>query len=95
MRVIPEDFRRTRNLDAVEHFKRGIVHLRTVHIRMKTQGFLNLFFDGIHRVKRGHRLLKNNRDLISTDLTHIFYRYVCKIFTVKNDLAAVDISVAV
>ena len=71
MRIILEDFRRTRNFDAVEHFKRRIVHLRTVHIRMKTQGFLNLFFDGIHRVKRGHRLLKNHGDLFAADFAHL------------------------
>ena len=49
--------------------------------------FGNLRADGQHRVKRGHRLLKDHRDLVAADGAHLVGRQLQQIAAVKDDLA--------
>jgi hypothetical protein len=38
---------------------------------MQTKCFGNLFADSEHRVERSHRILKDHRDVITANLSHL------------------------
>ncbi|CCZ36011.1 putative peptide transport system ATP-binding protein [Firmicutes bacterium CAG:646] len=86
---------RIRNTNVAKHLHHFLFRLFLTHLLMNSERLAQLSLDCKNRVQTGHRLLKDNRNIISTNLTHIFQRYVCQILSVKSDRTAVNISVAV
>lgn len=55
----------------------------------------DLTADGEDRVQARHRLLEDHGDLVAADLVHFVHGQLGQILTVEEDLAGVDIAVAV
>ena len=51
------------------------------------QHFHELFFDGVQRVKRDHRFLKDHRDLIAAHLAQRRFRRMQQRVAVEQDIA--------
>ncbi len=71
MGIILEDLRRTGDFDSLEHFQRGVVHLRTCSDRMKSRVSRicsSMVYIGI---KRGHRFLKNHGDVLAAQFAQL------------------------
>ncbi len=54
---------------------------------MQHQHFRELFFDGVQRVKRHHRFLKDHRDLIAAHLAQRRFRRMQQRVAVEQDIA--------
>ena len=54
---------------------------------MQDERFAQLLFDGVQRVERGHRLLKNHRHAVSAQFLQPRRRSAQQLFTVKADAA--------
>jgi len=67
MRIARQSLRGVGNADEVQEFG-GVAHsLAPRALAVKQNGLRDLVADGVHRVERGHRLLKDHSDLIASD----------------------------
>ena len=67
VRIVLEALLRARDPDLVEQLGRALVGLLAVHAEVHFERLADLPADGEHRVERGHRVLKDHRDLAAAD----------------------------
>ena len=65
------------------------------HVLVNHEHLGDLLLDGEHRVQGGHGLLEDHGDLVAADLVHLLHGDLGQVPAVEQDLAAVDIAVAV
>src|SRR5262245_12603463 len=90
VRIIPDAFLRIGDLDQPQHLDRTIARLAAACPLMETHGFRNLVADGHDRVQRGHRLLKDHRDLVAADAADLMLREARQIPRLKLNFATDD-----
>jgi hypothetical protein len=61
--------------------------LLLVHVQVQFQRFGDLAANRQHRVKRGHRVLKDHGDAVAANLAQLFLAHLDQVLTVKQDLA--------
>src|SRR6266699_3354716 len=57
---------------------------------MEADGFADLLADREDRVQRGHRLLKDHRDLVAADVANLFVVELDEVVAVEDDLTRYD-----
>ena len=91
MRVLVEATLCERDLHELQHLDRTLLCFLFRHVFMKKKCLDELLSDGKHRIQGGHRLLENHRDLLAADLTHLILGHLYDIFSLEEDLAALDL----
>ena len=75
----------------LQHLDRGPVDIILAHLRiMQGQRLSQLSAYAIHRIECRHRLLKDHRDTVATDVVHILGRQPHQILSPKPHLAVYD-----
>ena len=92
MRILVEATLCERDLHELQHLDRALLRFLLRHILVQKQGLDELLSDGEHRIQGGHRLLENHRDLLAADLTHLVLGHLYDILSLKEDLAALDLT---
>ncbi len=59
---------------------------------MQPQRLADLVADRQHRIERGHRLLKDHRNIVAADIAHFVFVELRQILPVQCDRAADDLS---
>ena len=95
MRILLGDDLGVRNLDVGQQLDRFRGSLLFVHALMDHERLGDLTADGEDRVQARHRLLEDHGDLVAADLVHFVHGQLGQILTVEEDLAGVNIAVAV
>ena len=79
-----------RDSDAPQHIDR-LLHGRAVrHAAVQRDGFRDLMTHGLQRVQRGHRFLKNHRDVVATHPLHLPFGQCQQVVALEADFAADD-----
>lgn len=77
-----------RNADELEHVARSFGGLVLAALIVEPDDLRNLLADGEHRVEARHRVLKDHRDALATDIAHGRVSDLQKRNVVKEDAAA-------
>ena len=77
-----------RNGHIAQSLDRLVPGLATRHLPVQSDGLGNLLTDGIDRVERGHRNLKDHGDLVAAQGSHFALIEIEQVATVEDDLAA-------
>ena len=92
--MLPHHVRRMGNANFFKHLQRNRLGLLPFHGPVHQDGFHDLVADAEHRVERGHRFLKDHRDLGAPDAPHPFgaggHKVQWPVPAVKQDRACVD-----
>ena len=95
MRILLGDDLGVRDLDVGEQLDRFRGGLLLGHALVDHQRLRDLTADGKDRVQARHRFLEDHRDLVAADLVHLVHGQLRQVHAVEEDLAGVDIAVAV
>ena len=95
VRILLGDDLGVRDLDVRQQLDRFRGGLLLGHALVDHQRLGDLTADGKDRVQARHRLLEDHGDLVAADLVHFVHGQLGQILTVEEDLAGVDIAVAV
>ena len=95
VRILLGDDLGVRDLDVGQQLDRFRGSLLFVHALMDHERLGDLPADGEDRVQARHRLLEDHGDLVAADLVHFVHGQLGQILTVEEDLAGVNIAVAV
>ena len=97
MRVHHIDALAVRDADRFKHLDRpGLdLFLRLVRALVQLDDLVDLRTDAEHWVQARHRFLEDHRDLVAADLVHLVHGQLRQVHAAKEDLAGVDIAVAV
>src|SRR6478736_2799136 len=85
MRVTAEAADGVGNTDLPQQFDNPRPRRLTRKSLMQHQNFTNLFFDGMQWIERGHRLLKDDRDVITPHLPDFLLPHGQKFAALKFD----------
>ena len=95
MGILLDDDLGIRDLYIVQHLERMLMSLLLVHPLVDHEGLAELLVHTENGVQGGHRFLEDDGDLVAADVVHLLDGELGKILSVQEDLAAVDVSVAV
>ena len=95
MRILLGDDVRIRDLDIGQHFNDLCGSLLLRHALMDNERLADLTGHGEDRVQAGHRLLEDDGDIVAADGIHFLLGELREVTALEEDLAAVDIAVAV
>ncbi len=95
MRIIGAAALRLRDADEVQELDRSLERGAPIDLLMKADRLRDLVADAMHRVERGHRLLKDHRDLVAADVADLLLGNRQQVFddaglAPQPDLAADD-----
>ena len=71
MRIALEPALRIGNADLAEHLEGPRARRCSGEPAMQQQNFADLLFDGVQRIERGHRLLKDDGDVVAAHAPHV------------------------
>src|SRR5437764_853948 len=71
-----------------EGLDRAIECFALAKARVNSRDFGDLISDSEHGIERGHRLLKDHRDAIAANVSHLFVAQGDEIFSLELDAAA-------
>ena len=94
VRIVLEAHLRARDPDLVEQLGRAPLGLRLVHREVGLERLADLPADGQHRVERGHRVLKDHRDLAAADRAQLLVRQREQVAAAEHRRALRDAPVA-
>ncbi len=92
VRIFAGPLCRLGDLNQPQHFHRLIVGGALREILMEPQRLGDLVADRQHRIERGHRLLKDHRDLVAADVSHLGFFELYQVLSIEGDRAADDLS---
>ena len=95
VRILLGDDLGVRDLDVGEQLDRFHGGLLLGHALVDHQRLGDLTADGKDRVQARHRFLEDHGDLVAADLVHLVHGQLRQVHAVEEDLAGVDIAVAV
>src|SRR5262245_12422602 len=88
MRVIVSAVRGIRNLHALHHLNSSRPGLSSRRAFMQLNCFGDLVTDGVDRIERCHRVLKDHRDFSSAQTPYLLVVERHQVFTAKTDFTA-------
>ncbi|MNJ72029.1 hypothetical protein D3C77_686370 [compost metagenome] len=83
-----EAFAWIRDADQLKQLQRALSGLLALEALVQQEYLVNLLFDCVQRVERGHRLLEDHRDAIATDMAHLLFIQGHQVATFVSDAAA-------
>ena len=92
MRIFAGPLRRFGDLDQPQHLHGLLVGGVLREILMQPQRLGDLVADRQHRIERGHRLLKDHRDLVAANVPHLGFFELHQILSLEGDDTADDLS---
>src|SRR5262249_45610677 len=92
VRIVAHAALRVWNPHQPEHVHRLLPRCPPPEFLMRPDGFGNLLADGVNRVERGHRLLKDDADFAGPDTAHFLVVARDEIAAPLEDLAVDDLS---
>ena len=87
VRIAPKPRLRFGNADLGEHFEGPLASGGAGEPAMQQQDFADLLFDGVQRIERGHRLLKDDGDVVAAHAPHLALRERQQIVALEGDAA--------
>lgn len=88
MRILLQALVRLVDTNQLQQFPGTFIGLLLGFVGMQKNNFPDLISDGIDRVKTGHRVLKDNRNFIPPDLTHLPFRHLIDMMSIEIDIPA-------
>ena len=95
VRILQQHGLRVGDLHGIEHFQRLFFRLLFVQFLMDDERLAKLPLDGKDRVQAGHRLLKDDGNLVAANFVHLLLGELGQIAPLEQDLAFGNIAVAV
>ena len=95
MRILLRHILGVGDFNGGQHLDHLFFGFRLGKVLMHPKNLCNLAFNGEHRVEAGHRLLEDDRNLIAADFIHLIPGAILEIAPVKQDFAAVNITVPI
>ena len=92
VRVFARPLCRLGDFDELQHLDGFLVGGGLREILVQPQRFGDLVADRQHRVERGHRLLKDHRNVVAADIAHFVFVELQQVFPLQRDRAADDLS---
>ena len=81
---------RLRDVHAAQHLDRPVHRLAAATALVQRDRLADLPADGEQRIERGHRLLKDHRDVVAADVLHLAFGEAEQIGALEADRAADD-----
>src|SRR3974390_2126787 len=85
MRIALEPRRRLRDADLGEKLKRARTRSFPDHAAVEEQRLADLLLDGVQRIKRSHRLLEDDADIITAHVTDLRLAHRQQILPLEKD----------
>ena len=95
VRILQQHGLRVGDLHGIEHLQRLLLRLLFVQLLVDDERLAELALDGKDRVQAGHRLLKDDGNLVAAYLVHLLLGELGQIAPLEQDLALGNIAVAV
>ena len=87
MRIGAQTFFGVPNANLVKKFQRTFAGALFVHALMQRKDFADLSLDRMQWIERGHRFLKDHRDVITTHPSQVAFVGIEQVLALKLDLA--------